>query len=115
MELGPKLLDSLPPPSITPALRRDGLGRLTDLIQPHTGEFLEKSDEEERHFVVCELLAKADTWASIERKEDVRVRNEIFMKAVIEETHGIEFESCPNNICSKNKNKSSVSHTIWSP
>jgi hypothetical protein len=115
MELGPKLLDSLPPPSITPALRRDGLGRLTDLIQPHTGEFLEKSDEEERHFVVCELLAKADTWASIERKEDVRVRNEIFMKAVIEETHGIEFKSCPNNICSKNKNKSSVSHTIWSP
>jgi hypothetical protein len=55
---------------------------------------LEESNQEEGYFVVSELLTEANTWASVEGKEDERIRSEILVQAMVKEAIWIELLSC---------------------
>ena len=57
-------------------------------------EALEESDEEERSFVVCELLAEADTRAGVKGEEDEGVGGDVGLDALVEEAVGVEFVGC---------------------
>ena len=51
-----------------------------------------QADEEERHFVVSELLAEADTWTGVEGEEDERVGEKV-LETVVQEAVGVEYLS----------------------
>lgn len=85
MTLWHELFYRCPSFQLLPPLRNPALQHLCVLIQLKLGERLEESDKHEGHLVVCELLAKADARPGIEGNENVRVRDEILLDALIEE------------------------------
>jgi hypothetical protein len=58
--------------------------------QFEAGEVLEKANEEERHFVVGELLAEANPGSSVEGEENEGVVGEILSEPLVEETVRVE-------------------------
>jgi hypothetical protein len=52
---------------------------------------LKKTNDEERSFVIGELLSETDTWPGVEREENVWIRDEVLLEPVIKPAVRIEF------------------------
>ena len=89
----PNLFNNLPPLTQRPCSRWLGL-RIRVHIQRYILESLDQANDYRRRFVVCELLSKANSWPSVERKKDERVRNEVLLDTFIQEPVRIEFFRC---------------------
>ena len=98
MRLRPKLLDTLPPRSTLPLLRRTRRRGLALHVHLNRLKALQQADHEERHLVVGELLPEADARASVEGEEDERVGGEVFVEAVVEEAVGVELVGCGSRV-----------------
>lgn len=93
MRCDPNLFDGFPPISCRPRGRRFCL-RIRIHIQSNRLECLHNSSNDDRCLVIRELLSKADPWSSIERQEYERIRNEIFLNPIIQESVRIELVRC---------------------
>ena len=110
MCLGPEFFDALPARNLRPPGGHSSVRWLRINVETDCWETLEEADEHEWHFIICklytisadstvkwensaDLLSQTDARTSIERNEYERVRNEIFLHAVVQEAIRIEFES----------------------
>lgn len=85
MRLWPELLLALPSGTSSPISRRAEFRLQSVEVQRDRIEVLQEPNEEERHLVVCELLAKADARSGVEGEEDERVGREVFVESVVDE------------------------------
>ena len=84
------LIHTLPSRLTSPLSRRLARFRLSFWRQLKAGEILEKANEEERHFIVGELLAEANSGSSVEGEEDEGIVGEILSKSLVEEAVRVE-------------------------
>ena len=91
MRLDPDLFDRLPSPRRCPSNRRLGF-RVRIHVQRDRLERLHNPRYDGGSFVISELLAETDTRSGVEREENERVRDKVFLSSVIEEAIRVEFE-----------------------